>query len=162
MESFEIEMTARDIDFNAVDRSIICFGHTVELCSKRIINVACGAVDGEGNDGDDARDDEGDDASSDDDASNALSSSIKPVPKARAVVRVIRASGLRRDAFDEVISNGNEKGWFKQGQPPKVVTVPHLQLLRDVRTRWDSVYVMLRRLRMLRPVRPLFIERNNC
>jgi hypothetical protein len=70
------------------------------------------------------------------------------------MVQVIRVSGLRQDAFDEVIVNGNEKGWFKQGRPPKVVIVPCQQLLRDVRTWWDSVYAMLRRLRMLRPVWP--------
>jgi hypothetical protein len=33
-----------------------------------------------------------------------------------------------------------------------VVQVPELQPLRDVKTRWDSVYLMLRRLRQLRPV----------
>jgi hypothetical protein len=58
-------------------------------------------------------------------------------------VRVLRSSSSRRDAFDQHIRDGNEKGWFDVGQ---------LQLLRDVKTRWDSVYYMLRRLRELQPV----------
>jgi hypothetical protein len=33
-----------------------------------------------------------------------------------------------------------------------VVQVPNLGLLRDVKMRWDSVYMMLERLRQLRPV----------
>jgi hypothetical protein len=33
-----------------------------------------------------------------------------------------------------------------------VVQVPMLQPLRDVKTRWDSVYMMVRRLRALQPV----------
>jgi hypothetical protein len=68
----------------------------------------------------------------------------------RAIVRVIRASGLRRDAFNEVIKNGNERGWFKVDD--RVVKLDQLQLLRDVETRWDSVFHMLARLRDLRPV----------
>jgi hypothetical protein len=43
--------------------------------------------------------------------------------------------------------NGNVKGWFKQGWPLKIVQLKQLQLLRDMRTRWDSVFHMLNRLR---------------
>jgi hypothetical protein len=59
---------------------------------------------------------------------------------------------MHRDAFDDVITNGNSKGWFKAGQPLKVVQLKRLQLLRDVRTRWDSEYYMLNRLCELCPV----------
>lgn len=72
------------------------------------------------------------------------------ISHARTVVRVIRGSGMRRDAFDDVIKDGNSKGWFKEG--PKIIQLRRLQLLRDVRTRWDSKYHMLNRLRELRPV----------
>jgi len=61
-------------------------------------------------------------------------------------------SDKRREAFDEVVRDGNRKGWFKAGQPPKAVLLKELQLLRDVRTQWDSVYLMLNRLREMRPV----------
>ena len=41
---------------------------------------------------------------------------------------------------------------FFVGESTTPVQVQHLQLLRDVKTRWDSVYYMIRRLRLLRPV----------
>ena len=75
-----------------------------------------------------------------------------PIGVARGAVRAIRVSGKRREAFDEVVRDGNRKGWFKAGQPLKTVLLKELQLLQDVRTRWDSVYFMLNRLREMRPV----------
>jgi hypothetical protein len=76
----------------------------------------------------------------------------KPIGHSRQVVRGIRFSGKRREAFRETVQNGNSKGWFKVGNPPKTILVEDLQLLRDVRTRWDSVFFMLNRLREMRPV----------
>jgi hypothetical protein len=73
-----------------------------------------------------------------------------PIALGCAVVRAIRASGSRREAFDDVIKDGNAKKWFKDGK--KILKVESLQLLRDVCTRWDSVYYMLNRLCELRPV----------
>jgi hypothetical protein len=145
MEELEVKMIARDIEFDALDRSVYCFGHIIELCSKRVVNVASGGAEG---DGDDL-------LSSDDEADIDVPAAVdpRPVPKARSAVRVIRASGMRRDEFNTVIKNGNEKGWFRQGNPPRVIQVKYLQLLRDVRSRWDSMYPMLQRLREMRPVR---------
>lgn len=73
-----------------------------------------------------------------------------PIALGRAVVQVIQASGTRREAFDDVIERGNEKKWFKDGE--MTIKVKPLQLLRDVCTRWDSVYYMINRLRELWPV----------
>jgi hypothetical protein len=50
---------------------------------------------------------------------------------------------------------GNDNGWFKVNG--KVITMPHKQLLRDVRTRWDSTYLMLRRFIEMRPVFSYYI-----
>lgn len=72
-----------------------------------------------------------------------------PITHAHAVVRAIRGSGMRHDAFEDIILNGNTKGWFIQGQPPKAVQLKKLQLLCGVCTRWDSEYYMLNRLREL-------------
>jgi hypothetical protein len=64
-----------------VDHSVMCFGHIIELCSKRIVQVASGEVD--------------DDNDNDDSIPNATTipsnppSLPKPVLKARAVVCVI-------------------------------------------------------------------------
>jgi hypothetical protein len=145
MEGIEVDMTSCDIDFDAVDRSVFCFGHIVELCSKRVVKAASGGVEDNGDDS----------SSSDDDAVINIPSVVepRPVPKARSAVRAIRASGMRRDEFNAVIKDGNERGWFRQGSPPRVIQVKPLQLLRDVRTRWDSMYPMLQRLREMRPVR---------
>ena len=50
---------------------------------------------------------------------------------------------------------GNNKQWFTttdEAGNSIPDTLPCLELLRDVKTRWDSVYLMLHRLRELRQV----------
>ena len=78
-----------------------------------------------------------------------------PLRRARRVIRLLRSSDEHRTAFLKLIQNGNEHGWFdtKDKDGKRIAgDVPELQLLRDVKTRWDSVYMMLMRLRVLRPV----------
>src|SRR5713226_4581775 len=143
MRFLETMMGDRDIAFDAVDRKIMCFAHIVDLSSRQVTRTAGNAVD-----------DDGDDSPQSDDETTVSGS----IARGRDVVRVIRGSGTRRDAFNEVITNGNDKGWFKTGQPLAVVKIKALQLLRDVRTRWDSTYLMLNRLREMRPVWLYFVE----
>ena len=82
----------------------------------------------------------------------------KPLVRARKLIRVLRSSDQRRTKFTQFINDGNERGWFpardKEGKriPGETTKVRNVQLLRDVKTRWDSVYLMLERLRDLRPV----------
>ena len=72
----------------------------------------------------------------------------------RNIVRVLRSSGQRRNLFEDVIRDGNAKGWFLDDNvPPKPHELPLVQLLRDMVVRWDTLYYMVRRLRELRPVR---------
>jgi len=74
-----------------------------------------------------------------------------PISLCRKIARAVRSSTQRRDEFDEIITNGNSKGWFQvEGQ---VVQVSQLQLLLDVKTRWDSTFTMLKRFIELQPVR---------
>ena len=78
-----------------------------------------------------------------------------PLKRARRVIRLLRSSDEHRIGFQKLIQDGNEGGLFtRKGSNGKrsPITVPALQLLRDVKTRWDSVYLMLLRLRVLRPV----------
>jgi hypothetical protein len=78
-----------------------------------------------------------------------------PLRRARRVIRLLRSSDQRKERFREFIQAGNERNWFtRKDENGKRVTVqvPELQPLRDVKTRWDSVYTMLERLRALRPV----------
>ena len=69
-----------------------------------------------------------------------------PVALGHNIVRVLQSSGQRHDHFDDTVRDGNEKGWFQAGDPPKPIQLPQVQLLRDVVTRWDSVYYMVRHL----------------
>ena len=74
-----------------------------------------------------------------------------PIKRARAVVRILRSSDQRKRDFKEVIKNGNKSGWFR-GVNSFVIVVPDLELLCDVKTRWDSTYAMIERLVALQPV----------
>ena len=78
-----------------------------------------------------------------------------PLKRACRVIRLLRSSDQRKERFREFIQVGNERKWFTQmdGNGKRVtVEVPNLQPLRDVKTRWDLVYMMLERLRALQPV----------
>ena len=75
-----------------------------------------------------------------------------PIKRARRIVRIVRSSDQRKQAFKNVIKTGNLSGWFKSHDNKKVIELPDLELLRDVKTRWDSVYYMIDRLLLLRPV----------
>lgn len=80
-----------------------------------------------------------------------------PLRRARRVIRLLRSSDQRREHFREFIQDGNRHRWFTvRGEDGDRVPVhvPELQPLRDVKTRWDSVYLMLQRLRQLRLVSP--------
>ena len=78
-----------------------------------------------------------------------------PLTRARRVIRFIRSSGQRRTGFGEFIVRGNQNNWFSRKDSngnKKTTQVRELELLRDVKTRWDSIYMMLDRLHDLRPV----------
>ena len=138
-------LNERDIPFDATDRKIMCYGHVIDLSSGRVIDKLTNDSELDNSNSDADLDDS--DASEDHVPTQSWS---QVVAHACSVVRAIRGSGMRRDTFKEVIKNGNANKWFKEGS--KVVVLKELELLRDVRTRWDSVYQMLNRLRELQPV----------
>jgi hypothetical protein len=144
MKSLSKKLSSREINFDADDRRIMCFGHIVDLATKRVVQKVDANPKVKRKGADDEDEDE-DDFSLVDNVDRS-----KPISVARSAVRVIRASGMRREAFNDVIKDGNERHWFKEGT--KIVKLPELQLLRDVQTRWDSVYKMLKRLRVMRLV----------
>ena len=152
MKEIERRLHERDIDFDAADRKVMCFGHVINLSSGRVIDAFTKTRQ---------LADENEDWSAPP-APNVPSRQTyeeavahDPIAIGRTVVRVIRASGLRRDAFDDVIANGNAKGWFRRGND--IIRVNQVQLLRDVCTCWDSVYHMLNRLWVLQPVRLMVV-----
>jgi len=77
-----------------------------------------------------------------------------PIALCRSTVVGIRASGKRRDHLAEIIHDGNAKGWFRNLERlAEVIQVKSQELIRDVKTRWDALYKMIRRFREMRQVR---------
>jgi hypothetical protein len=74
-----------------------------------------------------------------------------PIKHTRAIVRILRSSDQRKQDFKEVIKNRNKSGWFR-GINSFAIVVPNLEPLRDVKTRWVSIYTMIEHLVVLRPV----------
>lgn len=134
MEKLAEMLRARDIDFDADDRRVMCFAHIINLCTGQVVASADSKVDKK------VDDDGNDSPQSDDEISMS-----PPIARARNVVRAIRVSSTRRDGFDYAIDSGNAQKLFDPD-------VPKLQLLLDVRTRWDSTYYMVTRLRAMRQV----------
>ena len=78
-----------------------------------------------------------------------------PLKRARNLVRFFRGSDQRKELLQETIRDGNERSWFSEVDESGAsvpIEVPEVQLLRDVKTRWDSVYHMLTCLIDLRQV----------
>ena len=144
MQELKHLLERREIEFDAQDRRIMCFPHIINICVKHILdkfsdmdsaNLADAFVDAFPDDSVDR-----------DMYLEALERN--PIALGRQIVKAIRASSLRRDAFTRVVRAGTSTGLFN---------VPDYQLLRDVNTRWDLVYYMINRLRVMRPVSFLFL-----
>jgi hypothetical protein len=155
MKNLEQLLAERELplEFDASDRRIMCFPHMMNICVQHLND--------EISDPDFARLAEAWADAFDDSAVDKAFylEAVKknPVGLGRTIVRAIRASGLRRDEFLNVIRTGNLQEWFK-APSGEVEQIPELQLLRDVKTRWDSIYFMINRLRVLRPAVDLFLS----
>jgi hypothetical protein len=151
MVELEKLLRAREIDFHAFDRRIMCFPHVINICCQHVINdfTDLGLANSE------LVLEPATDAPNSSEQSESFEEAIKrdPIALGRNVVRVLRASGQRRDDFDKLVVNGNSSGWFKDSKTHQTVQLPERQLLHDVRVRWDSVFFMIERLREMRPVR---------
>ncbi|HEX3640560.1 MAG TPA: hypothetical protein VHV10_04665 [Ktedonobacteraceae bacterium] len=132
----------RGIPFDWRDKRIMCFAHIINICCQHVINEFTNikltdsaaeyiAAEVEGNP---------------QHQTTAEAVIRDPVALGRNIVRVLRSSGQRRNAFKKLIQDGNAGGWFN-------TPLREVQLLRDVKTRWDSVYFMIKRLGELQPVR---------
>ncbi|TFY53602.1 hypothetical protein EVJ58_g9366 [Rhodofomes roseus] len=167
----ELVLKAPDTTFDDVNSNVHCLDHTINTCSQAFIkNIGALAPD-DGRDGDDVED--GDNNAGGDEGNPGpppapggpppapgggppapgdppmLDLDAHVIPGIRNIVRSIRSSPLRRDAWDETIRTGNANGRF----------LPHLrevQLILDVRTRWGSTYEMLIRFLEMRPAYLLF------
>lgn len=177
MVELERLLSIQNIAFNAKDRRIRCYPHIINICVSHIVKSVArlsggrtfGPVDIHDSEDDECpTDDEDGVGNSEDEESDGnddeeilerdpeleewLEALKKdPVQKARKVVRTVRSSGQRRDAFQTTISSGNQMRVFKDDDGD-VVELRNLQLLPDVKHRWDSLYLMLDRMQELKPV----------
>jgi len=179
MQELQVLLNEKGIEFDAKDNRIPCSPHIVNICVSHIVssctkvnaaNYTPGAVgfdfsDDEDDDGVYVAEEEEEESEEEDDIDEGqyadLASwwqSLKrdPLKRARVVVRTVRSSGQRKDDFQKLIRLGNNMKSFKDDQD-NAITLKELQLLKDVRHRWDSLYVMLTRLEDLRPVRLIYL-----
>ncbi|KAG1782087.1 ribonuclease H-like domain-containing protein [Suillus placidus] len=61
------------------------------------------------------------------------------------------------DRFRDCILRGNEEGWFRDDNGD-LIQLPVVELLLDEPTRWDSVYVLINRLRTLQQAVTTFFD----
>jgi hypothetical protein len=148
MEELAKLLQSRDIDFDPLDRWIMCFPHIINICVQHVItnftNIELAKAATE--------------------FVSALPLGLPdrqtfeeavqqdPVALGHNIVWVLRNLGQRRDLFDDIVQDGNDKEWFQVGDPPVTVELPLVQLLRNIITRWDTVYYMIRCLREMCPV----------
>jgi len=74
-----------------------------------------------------------------------------PVNIAHKFIRTVRASTQKREQFQMTITLGNQTKAFKDNDG-SIVQVKDLELLRDIKHRWDSLFMMLERMKELQPV----------
>ena len=143
----------RGIDFDSEDLHIMCLPHVLNICSKHATDNFTSA-----------------------DFSSILESSFKfsnssinkrtyvealrkdPAVRACDVVRIVRSSSLRRESFKTLIVDGNNREYWRD-EEQNVMELPVLELLREVKTHWDSRYSMAKRLRLYHQVH---CDKNLC
>ena len=75
-----------------------------------------------------------------------------PIALCQSTVRAVHASCGQHDHLVE-IADGNKKGWFKSTEDPAItIQVKQLQLVHDMKVRWDSLYFMINQFHKLHPV----------
>lgn len=75
-----------------------------------------------------------------------------PIVRCRKLVANCRASGQRRENLQATILDANGAGLFGRDDKGADIELPSLQLLRDVDTRWSSIFLMVERALDLYPV----------
>ncbi|KAG8998769.1 hypothetical protein FRB94_006659 [Tulasnella sp. JGI-2019a] len=125
MEHLETEMCHAGVDFDWDDNCIHCFPHIINIAVQHLlselISISNGAEDTEFLPH----------AAGDEDLQSYQQALARdPISLCRAVVRNLHVSSIRHEEF---------------GRITRALLLPSLQLLRDVDTRWDSVYEMIDR-----------------
>jgi hypothetical protein len=163
MKELESLFEKRGIEFDSNDNRIRCYPHIINICVQHIVSSST-TVDARNFDDEteDEEDDGGyvggtgdhiDDRWYDESEMEEWLENVKrdPVKRARKLVRMVRSSGQRREGLSAMIKTGNQTGVFKDDKGNSV-EIRDLQLVRDVRHRWSSLYAMLERIEMLQQV----------
>lgn len=118
MSKLEEELRKRGIPFDHIENRIRCFPH--------VVNLACKAILAALTDLNYAREP----TTAEEQVSFLDAVDKDPIATIRALIRVIRASSIRRQQFSQIV---------------KTFMGKDLQLLRDVDTRWSSALLMIER-----------------
>jgi len=151
LKELGILLCPRKVEFNHKENHIRCFPHVTNVCSNHIIEAFTNIT---------LVDDTGGfiasalgPPSDPDTQTYEEVVSHDPIALCRSTVRAVRASGKWCDHLAEVIEDGNKKGWFKSIEDPaKTIKVKQVQLIHDMKVRWDSLYLMINRFHKLHPV----------
>ena len=165
-------------NFHHTKNRVRCFAHIINICFSHVVAAMCFSSSDFSDPTDDICDydydsDYDDEPSKDDSDVESVDSDDNendspldsypwakglrhnPLKHAQRLIHFLQASDQHKKLLHTVIEEGNKRSWFtmkdKQGKHV-VIDVPQLQLLRDLKIRWDSVYLMLDRLMSLRPV----------
>ena len=164
MKVLQALLVERDILFDHLNNCIMCYPHIINVCTAHIVaastQVSRKYLDSNGFDDDDNND--FDPSSPRDRTGPPLdevfitlqpperqawlrSLSCDPVKLVADIVRYVRASDSRKQVFADLVRLCTKSDPESRGAPP-------LQLIQHVKTRWDSVYLMLQHFRVLRKV----------
>ena len=182
--SLEELLRRRDTIYDSSQHRIICFPHVVHICVTHVVKQFTKAPQEEPEDFSDAEDeleglgdavlaaesleDDVDSGESEealvnipegppcDEARQTYEQALhrKPLDLVRRIVRAIRSSNQRWEFLKQLISDGNKNGRFKDASG-KTTKVPLHHLLLDVKTRWDSTFLMIKRILAARSVRKI-------
>ena len=165
MEQLQALFKEREItSFDKKDNKIMCFPHIVNITVQHVLK-RMSKVEAPEDDDDDFEDLPG--------VANAnegrsfgqtfeAACAQDPILRLRKIVVAIRSSGQRREAFKSWIKSGNSSGLFVFQNKP--VYIKPKELLRDVRTWWDSTFQMITRcidMRLVSTCIP-FHDLNDC
>jgi hypothetical protein len=165
MKELQALLVKRDVVFDHLNNRIMCFPHIINICTAHIVATSTQVnqkyLGSNGLDGDDDDDNYEPSSPSYQTGPQLDEAFITTQPPERQawlrslsrdlielvadIVHHIHASDARKQSFAEIVHLCTK-------DDPELRSAPPLQLIQHVRTRWDSVYLMLQRFRVLRKV----------
>ena len=136
------------IEFNPVDWHVMCFPHILNICSG---HIAYQYTDADFSAIGAAWVDALDPTIIINKTAYVAALRQDPVALGCDIVRLVCASSLHCESFNNILVTGNKSNWFISNDS-KLMKLPVLKLLRDVKLHWDSIYLMINCLHVLKQV----------